>query len=339
MVKRRRAGYNGLFFFVEYCHILVYDKRKGLEGETMKLRNVYILCRDYDYVVGGVEFEQEVINGIRRYNVSYWSDCYNILVKLYSIECFKEITDEIFSLVSPITMKDDNFIIDCENGEKLKIKLFELSEKMSTIVDFYGMVFDEQKEFGFDVKLASYSDLDEFVDQINELKFIIQQCPFFRSRDGIIKFGNVDVGSTWLTFFVCGSAAIALLKGLAALIDQATIIKSHINTNKQQQEMLRTMEIKNDLAEQMEEVFKQFKDAQLSDCVKNIEKELDVKLKDGEEIDKARRSVEKMSELLDRGVQIYTSLDAPLEVQAVFPAMETPSLLTDGLKLLSDNED
>ena len=57
-----------MFFFVEYCHILVYNKRKGLEGETMKLRNVYILCRDYDYVVGGVEFEQEVINGIRRYN-------------------------------------------------------------------------------------------------------------------------------------------------------------------------------------------------------------------------------------------------------------------------------
>ena len=32
-VRRRRTGCKGLFFFVEYCHILVYDKRKGLEGE------------------------------------------------------------------------------------------------------------------------------------------------------------------------------------------------------------------------------------------------------------------------------------------------------------------
>lgn len=305
----------------------------------MKLRNVYILCRDSLGSIYNVSLIRGTYDGKSSYKVSHWKDCYDVLEKLFEIPCFNEHVKEIFNIVSYFTIKEDNFVIDLDNGSKLNSKLSKLFEKMNTIVDFYGMVFDEQDEIGFDVKLASYSDLDEFVNQINELKFIIQQCPFLRSNDGVIKFGNVDVGSTWLTFFVCGSAAIALLKGLAVLIDQATIIKSHINTNKQQREMLRTMEIKNDLAEQMEEVFKQFKDAQLSDCVTNIEKELDVELKDGEEIDKARRSIEKMSELLDRGVQIYTSLDAPEEVKAVFPAMKEPELLTDGLKLLSDNED
>lgn len=36
--KTKRAGCDGLFFFVEYCHILVYDKRKGSEGMNMEIK-------------------------------------------------------------------------------------------------------------------------------------------------------------------------------------------------------------------------------------------------------------------------------------------------------------
>ncbi len=56
-VRRRRTGRDGLFFFVEYCHILVYHKRKGLEGTKMKKdtisRSIYyynamVFCRDVE---------------------------------------------------------------------------------------------------------------------------------------------------------------------------------------------------------------------------------------------------------------------------------------------------
>ena len=304
----------------------------------MKLRNVYILCRDNIDKITDVNFEEEISKIARRYNVSYWNECYNVLVKLYSIECFKEVVNEIYSLVSPFTIKRDDFVIDYDNGNQLKIKLRELSEKMRTIVDFYGMVFKKQVEVGFDVKLAECDDLNDFANQVNELKFIIQQCPFLKVQDSDIKFGNVDVGSTWLTFLVCGTAATMLLKNLAALIDKAIIIKSHILTCKEQQERLKTIQIKNEIAEEVSDALEKLKNQELSDCVLELGNKLEIELRDGEEEDRARRSIEKLAELIERGMQIYTSIDAPEEVKAVFPAMEVSSLPTDTLKMLSENK-
>ena len=47
------------------------------------------------------------------------------------------------------------------------------------------------------------------------------------------------------------------------------------------------------------------------------------KLENPEERDKAERSLEKLEQLLEQGCEIYATLDAPEEVQALFPEIQS----------------
>lgn len=58
-----------------------------------------------------------------------------------------------------------------------------------------------------------------------------------------------------------------------------------------------------------------------------------------EEIDKAERSLEKLIILLDKGCEIYATLDAPEDVQALFPEIQSNLELPDNImKYLEEKE-
>ena len=73
-------------------------------------------------------------------------------------------------------------------------------------------------------------------------------------------------------------------------------------------------------------------------AVSILEKDLG-NLKDPEERDKAERSLEKMVDLLDKGCEIYATLDSPDEIQALFPELQNNLELPDNIvKYLEDKE-
>ena len=52
-----------------------------------------------------------------------------------------------------------------------------------------------------------------------------------------------------------------------------------------------------------------------------------VQASDGEERDKTKKTLEKLIDLLDKGVEIYSSANAPEEIKLLFPALETEKLI------------
>ena len=64
------------------------------------------------------------------------------------------------------------------------------------------------------------------------------------------------------------------------------------------------------------------------------------KLDNPEERDKAERSLEKLELLLERGCEIYATLDAPEEIQALFPEIQGNLELPDNImNYLEDKEE
>ena len=76
----------------------------------------------------------------------------------------------------------------------------------------------------------------------------------------------------------------------------------------------------------------------MSQAVKEIEEQnSENRLSDGEERGKAEKSLEKLAELMDKGVEIYTSIDTSKDIQVLFPTIDGgESLPSDIMKYLED---
>ena len=80
----------------------------------------------------------------------------------------------------------------------------------------------------------------------------------------------------------------------------------------------------------MLDAFKKTNKILTQNSVSELEQELG-ELKDGEEKDKAGRSLEKLAYWMDKGMQFYSAIDAPNEIKDVFPVQQEVSYLSDDL--------
>lgn len=194
-------------------------------------------------------------------------------------------------------------------------------------------------ESGIDVKIPKCSSLKEYMGYLKEIDFIFAQCPYLLHEKEEIKFNNVDVGSQWLVFAVAGATtSFYILNNLAKLIQKAISISSNILVYKQQEEALREMQLKNEVMEETVDVFKKFKQALLDKSISELEADIG-ELQDGEEQDKVKKTLENMVILMDKGVEIYSSIETPKEIKVLFPMDKDTAILPDNItKLIEDKE-
>ncbi len=216
---------------------------------------------------------------------------------------------------------------------------------MKMIIELYeSMNNNGETEKGIDVKIPQCESLGEYISYLKEIDFIFTQCPFLQRDGGIIQFKTVDVGSQWLSFIIAGAtgaaAVTAILTSLATLIDKAVQIRSHMLNLRQQEEILRTKKNQNNVLESSLEVFQTLKEHYFSEAMTDLEKENeDIPLKDGEERGKVEKSLEKLCNLMDKGVEIYASIDTSKEIQVLFPPLQDKAELPDSvIKYIEDKQ-
>lgn len=102
--------------------------------------------------------------------------------------------------------------------------------------------------------------------------------------------------------------------------------------------MLKSHQIKNELAEEEIEIFKKLKNAGMDIVIEKLSKESGISL-NPEELDKAKRSLDKLVILLNKGCEIYATLDSPEEVQVMFPEIQGDLELPESIvKYIEDKE-
>lgn len=303
------------------------------QGEFMRLYNIYFMCKKHIDTISSFNFKD---NGNNTFTFTNWFDVKLVLNELYSIASIKDAVKNLHNCIDPINRDAKSPIISATIRNSINSNQNILISKMQAIIELYDSIGSSAQEIGIDVKIPKCSDLKEYINYLKEIDFIFTQCPFLLSKDETIVFNTVDVGSTWITFAVISGASFYILNNIANLIKQAVAIKSNMLVYKQQEEQLHAMKSKNEVSDDVISAFKTLKDKLLRDTVKSLEDEI-VPLSDGEEKDKAAKSIEKLIFLMDKGVEIYSSIEAPPEVKVMFPMQENPTLLTeDVLKLLED---
>lgn len=220
-----------------------------------------------------------------------------------------------------------------------------LLRTMEDIINLYEkMGMDTENKIGIDIKLPKYNDFEEFVSYINNIQFIFTKCPFLQAEDEKLQFENVDVGSTWLTFLVIGgilTSGSVLLNNIAAFIDKCIILRSHYLTLKKQEQDLEKEEKdeneKKIILEYINNLYKKEVDA----AIRELEEITKYKLenKDGDERGRVEQCFEKMGKLIDKGLQIYSTIDAPDETKQLFQPLEMHYIgIMDKIKLLEKKE-
>lgn len=306
----------------------------------MRMYSMYVVCKAYLEKVKGMKAQSRSVGNSTVYFIDGWQKNRAILDEIAKMAPLRDKVKKIIQSV-PVAFQDtDKFDISNSIKSSYDGSLNTLITSMQTIVDAYevmGVKNTDEELSGFDVKLPKFNDLGEFAKCLNDLDFIIKQCPYLQNDDSEIKFDSVDIGSTWLTFMIVGASATMILSNLSKLVDMAVKIKSHVVTVRMQEEALRSMELRNEIAAELTDAFKKANKTIVDQCIGDMKNELG-ELKDGEEEGKAEKSIEKLAHWMDKGLQIYSSIDAPQEIKDLFPQQEDVSLLTDDLQKLIETK-
>ena len=308
----------------------------------MRLRNIYVMCKENLHIIDSLTSTTYSHNS-NYVSVDGWEDILNIYEKLSSIEYIKKELSDLIKSVPEIYRHQHSFKVTNSEWSNISRAQKNLSDRMVDAINLYeSLNLCNEESMGIDIKLPKCNDFSDFKKYITELEFILYKCPFFKIEDELLKFQTVDVGSMWLNFLIAGTGANLTSKianNIAAFVDKCLTIKSHKLTIEQQKIQLETMKMeqveKQNLLNGLNRIFQ----AQVDDIISELENETGIKLKDGEERGLVSQSFEKANALIDKGMQLYTTIDSPKEIQTLFEPLKTKYLsIEENLKLLEKKE-
>lgn len=305
--------------------------------QKMKLYNVYRLCKKYIVLFNVISIKQE--SNSSNQCIKNWTELKNILQILEKVPALKIYANSCIDAIPDTVRHTDEFRLSDDTYREFAKSKNVLLTKMKNIIELYESLNIENEGCGIDIKFPPCDDLKDYISYLKDIDFIFSQCPFLQCEGELLKFGSVDVGSNWIKLTVATATTCFILTNAASLIDKAIMLRSHYITLQQQEEMLKSYQMKNELAEENVETFNTLRTAAMNIVIKQLEKESGKSL-NPEELDKAERSLEKIVLLLDKGCEIYATLDSPDDVQSLFPEIQGNLELPDSIiKYLEDKQD
>jgi len=308
----------------------------------MRLRNIYVLCNENLDKIKAIKGTTSANNSSYTV-VTGWNSFLEAYNKLNEIAFLNDDISNLVSSVPEIYRHQKQFTVTNTEWSKIIQNRNELVSSMVSVIKLYeSMELNSEEKIGLDIKLPKCEDFSDFKKYIDELEFILYKCPFFKIEGEDLKFKTLDVGSMWLNFLVVGAsigAASIILNNIAAFLDKCIIVKSHKITVEQQEMQLQSMTMEEKQKKEILKGIKQIYQAQVDTIISELEKETGVKLKNGEERGVVSQAFDKANVLIDKGLQIYSTIDSPKEVKALFEPIEMKYFsISEGLKKLEDKE-
>ena len=308
------------------------DMKLLLNGDLgMRLHNVYYVCK---VALNGLEQIKSQSLSANATRLTGWNIGKQALESLFNIDFIKDDAQKLYNTLSPIDREKLHPDIGNSTFNEFISLYQKLISKLETVVDLYESMREGISQPGIDIKIPRCSSLKEYIKILNDIDFIFTQCPYFIIDNERIEYKGTDVGSDWITFTIVvstvTSASFVILNNLASIMNKVTSLKSNKKILDMQDEMLKSMQLKNEATQETIDTFKKIKERIYNNYVDELQKELG-ELKNGEEKGKVSKSLEKMVNLLDKGVEIHTSIETPKEIKVLFPFVESQQSLPDNL--------
>ncbi len=303
----------------------------------MRLYNVYFICKSA--LIELEKFNAERLND-NTYRFLNWRPAIQSIESLMKIDFISGNAKEAYNAVGPVEREETTPHVSNNMYSRFISPYRVIVNKLEAVVDLYESMKNGESKPGIDIKIPNCDNFQEYISLLKEICFVLYQCPYMVCKDEELRFRGTDVGSDWLTFALVISAGAAgafrILNNLAALINKAIALKSNRDVFLMQEEQLRSMKAKNEVAEETIETFKRMKQFTYQKYIDELKQEIG-DVKDGEEEDKVSKTLDKLIDLMDKGIEIYTSIETPKEIKVLFPFSDKQEVLPENfMKYLED---
>ena len=306
----------------------------------MRLHSMYFICKTHLKTLESFKLESKTNqNNIRYKYMNGWLRLKELINELSNVTSLTPYIVKVVNSIPAYYRSNDSFNLSTEEANIFEEAKKNLVIAMDSIVKTYEVINNKECEVktGVDILLPKFESLSEFSSCLKDLDFVFTQCPYLNRDDSNFKYGSVDIGSVWITVLLSGAAATSILFNLSKMIHVAQKIKSHSITIKLQEEALTSRTIKNELSREFLDAFREINKELKANTIQEIKNELG-DLNDGEEEGKAEKSIDKLAFWLDKGMQIYSTLDAPDEIKNLFPEQTEAKYITDDIMKLIEKK-
>lgn len=307
---------------IKYMYYLLKENFKALECLSLG---------DETYKIGGINE--------KRGTVENWQSAKNALETVSVIPFLNNFSNYILThseFRSDIIQERDSFVISYGTYKDIYPKYNNFLEQIRGVIAFCEDAGFNINEQGFDVKMPPTDDLNDFANNLALLNKVFSQCPYLIKDNEKIILKNTDIGSIWFEFCVIATGSTVLLLNLAKIVDKCIKIKSHAVIVKQQEELLRAAKLKNEILETVVEANKQAMGAIVSECVEELKNEIPETKLNPEDEERVKFSLNTISTLMGKGMEIYASIDSPKEIKDIFPSSDEISSLPDTRKAIEE---
>lgn len=275
---------------------------------------------------------QEVIVNSTRYNeIKNWKEISDALFSLLRFPFLIDSIESLFECGANVRSNANNITIISSSFKDFENKFKIVKAKCEAILDYNDSKNCMSKDNNLYVKLPDeLDDLNELEEIIKSLEYIFNKCPILNESYKKIGFVGVEHGSSWLVLSIIVTS-LKLLPG--ALNNIADFIKK-CNEIRIQNRTIRKMDLdyyaalfdftKEEFDEKIKIADKKIKEQQSEVCIE--------KFKEIEGIKKEKISPEDtlsithamvaMIDLIEKGVEIYSSDNVDDNVKTRFPAQE-----------------
>lgn len=296
----------------------------------MRLEEIYQICKRNQPILQNYRKNVDECYGrtiTKRRSMIYEDSFYNVKRAIVELNQLPFLQEDIKNIYLDQEFDPNQPLLQDE-------KIYDKICVIISMCEMLGYDSTYQKN-GFAVKLPTETDFATFTKCINDFQLILSQCPFFKIKDASFSFKKMDVGSTWLEFVVNGSAAAVLLGIFVNVIDKSLILWSHRKTVKQQEEILQSAKLDNQLLETIVGNYETVSNALKEQYIKELSKE---ELNE-EDKDRAKLCFDKLVTWFDKGMEIHNMIECDKEITPVFPTTERwAEIKGNALKLLDNKE-
>jgi hypothetical protein len=285
-----------------------------------------------------IDSKEVTSNNTTYITINNWGVIHDALLKLAKYQFIYDDVEQLLQLGPHFNSSSIALTVDRSNYTFFKQKHTIISSKIITSIKLLNEFSGEESENQLNVKLPDNLSLKDMASMISDLDFVFGKCHFFVELNdkNSINVIRVDSGSIWLI--------LAVASAVVVLIGQ--IVKVAFGISEQylkQQEFKQRLRVFKKGASFIEEIDREFKQKISDEIREKADKIVSENMPDSEnrneEINSLYFGIEKLADLMFRGVEIYASLEAPKEVTELFPKQEeTLTLAKEILKLKSSNE-
>lgn len=293
----------------------------------MRLHNIYYTCREIlkDIIILDVAV---TANGTKK--ITNWVTYKKALENLSEIDFIRNDAMAVYNVLTPMDREKEIPDIGINTYQALIAKKNILLSKVNALIDLYESVRQDEAGNGIDIKIPNCDSLKEYIDILENINFVINQCPYLRNENEDIKFKGTDIGSEWIAFAIVTGGVVGgtILYNMAALVRKAMALASERIVLETQREMFETLRLRNEVTQETLNAFRRMEQITYKKYVDELQNELG-RLENGEEESKVAKSLEKLSDLISKGVEICTSIETPKEIKNLFPPVEEQQMLTE----------